>query len=229
MSYTGKTVYLNRRELISDPNGSISYQGMSWSQYGHTESNMSVYGVPNTSGAYRDTNGNGLYFPSVATTSCTNICYQYYITATTPFSYYDCNVIPDVVTNSTEIGYVFCASEVIYGGYTCIGFCGLTNSTFIDYDYTNSADSDSFIIKDTTLGIELLNISQMPGKSGSVNIINNHVIEVAVGQTGMSGSTDLTISNDSLILINHIGYTHSQTFSFVVDANTTYGITASVY
>jgi hypothetical protein len=229
MAYTGNIVYLNRRQLKSDPNGSISYQGMSWSQYGHTESNMDIYGSPNTSGAYRDLSGNGLYFPAVATTSCINICYQYYITEKSPFSYYDCSGITER-SDSEEIGYEFCASEVIYGGYTCIGFCGgLTNSTFIDYNYTNNADLDSFIIKDTTLGIELINKSQIPSISGRVNIINNHVIEVAVGQTGMSGSTDLTISNDSLILINHIGYTHSQTFSFVVDANTTYGITASVY
>ena len=60
---TGYKIYLNRRRLTLDPNGSIYYNGLTWST-DITEPNTDVYGNP----VYT---GQGPYFPPVFdTASC---------------------------------------------------------------------------------------------------------------------------------------------------------------
>lgn len=57
MANTGYKIYLNRRRLILDPNGSIFYNGLTWSS-DLTEPNSDVLGNPIFTGV-------GPYFPPV--------------------------------------------------------------------------------------------------------------------------------------------------------------------
>jgi len=171
MAYTGNIVYLNRRELISDPNGSIWYQGMSWSQNGHTESNMSIYGVPNTSGAYRDVNGNGLYFPAVATTSCINMCYEYEVIINDSFNFDNCYGV-SILLNDSNPGLKFCASGPVTtksgrtDTYTQSNICSFTFS-IIDTT-ANSRGEDFQIFLEYTMFPNQWSVSWTPNGIGGV-------------------------------------------------------------
>jgi len=228
MAYTGNTVFLNRRMLISDPNGSIFYQGSTWSQYGVPEPNMDIYGNP-ILGNYLDVNGNELYFPAVATTSCVNICYQYYPTNTSPISYIDCD--GNSIEFETHIGNVFCGIEVISGTYSNIGLCSdsATNTTTLDYNWQQDYDyyDDGVImVTDITLGLVLLNLAGPA--SGTINVINGHTIRTNVDIGLINTLTDLVIISD-VTMINNIGKTSSQTYDFVVDSSVSYSLTADSY